>query len=204
MLKSVLEIVVAIAFAVSPLLASSAPSSGNDIVVHATKDGAAFTVETELTVAANADEVWEVVTDFDRMAQIVTSVDSSRIVSRDGNVIQVAQKSHATAGPLRFSMENLRQVELTPNREMRSHLLKGDLKASDFTTRIIDEGGVTKIVVQGKFVAGGFAAGAITVESVEAQTRRQYQEIRDEILRRKAKEPPPPCLIAKTCPQSPS
>jgi carbon monoxide dehydrogenase subunit G len=204
MMKSILEYVVAIVFVATPMLASSAPSTGRDIIVHATKDGAAFTVDAELTVAANVDEVWEVLTDFDRMAQIVTSIDSSRIVSRDGNMIQVAQKSHANAGPLRFSMENLRQVELIPNREMRSHLLKGDLKASDFTTRISDEGGgLTKITVQGKFVAGGVSGGVITVESVEAQTRRQYQELRDEILRRKANEPPPPCLIAKTCPQNP-
>lgn len=203
MVKSVFLSLVAIAFAASPMLAGSAPGAGRDIAVHATKDGATYTVEAEFTVAANADEVWEVLTDFDRMAEIVTSVDTSRIVSREGNLIQVAQKSHASAGPLRFSMENVRQVELTPNREIRSRLLKGDLKASDFTTRINDEGGLSKITVQGKFVAGGLAAGAITVESVEAQTRRQYQELRDEILRRKAKEPPPPCLIAKTCQQGP-
>ncbi len=202
--KSVLEIVVAIAIAASPLLASSAPGTGNDIVVHATKDGAAFTVETELTVAASIDEVWDVITDFDRMAQIVTAIDASRIVSRDGDVIQVAQKSHASAGLVRLSTESLREVKLTPNREMHSRLLKGDLKSSEFTTRISDQGGgITKLTVQGKFVAGGLTAGVISPESVEMQTKRQYQELRDEILRRKANEPPPPCLIAKTCPQSP-
>jgi len=202
MVKSILESLVAIVFLAYSLAASSAPSTGRDIVVHATKDGTTFTVEAEFTVAASLDEVWEVITDFDRMAQIVTSVDSSRIVSRDGNVIQVAQKSHANAGLVRLSTESLREVQLTPNREMHSRLLKGDLKSSEFTTRINDEGGgVTKLTVQGKFVAGGLSGGVITAETVEAQTRRQYQELRDEILRRKANEPPPACLIAKTCPQ---
>jgi carbon monoxide dehydrogenase subunit G len=202
--KSILESLAAIVFLAYSLVGSSAPSTGRDVVVHATKDGATFTVEAEFTVAASLDEVWEVITDFDRMAQIVTSVDSSRIVSRDGNVIQVAQKSHASAGLVRLSTESLREVQLTPNREMHSRLLKGDLKSSEFTTRINDEGGgVTKLTVQGKFVAGALSGGVITAETVEAQTRRQYQELRDEILRRKANEPPPPCLIAKTCPQSP-
>jgi hypothetical protein len=80
-------------------------------------------------------------------------------------------------------------------------LLKGDLKSSDFTTRIADEGGVIKITVHGKFVAGGLSASAITPETVESQTRRQYRELREEILRRKANEPPPPCLAAKNCTQ---
>jgi hypothetical protein len=31
--------------------------------------------------------------------------------------------------------------------------------------------------------------------------QRQYQELREEILRRKTKEPAPPCLLAKNCAQ---
>jgi carbon monoxide dehydrogenase subunit G len=201
MVKFVVEILVAIVGLVAPLLASSAPAAGGEVVVHATRDGATFTVDAEFAVAADVDQTWEVLTDFDRMAQIVSSVDASRIVSRDGNLIEVAQKSHANAGLLHVSMESVRQVELKPKREIHSRLLKGDLKSSDFTTSLSDEGGTTKVAVHGTFVAGGLSAGAINVESVEAQTRRQYQELRDEILRRKAGEPPPPCLIAKTCQQ---
>jgi hypothetical protein len=95
----------------------------------------------------------------------------------------------------------VRQVELSPKQEIRSHLLKGDLKSSDFTTRIAEDGGVIKITVHGKFVAGGLSASAITPELVESQTRRQYEELREEILRRKANAPPPPCLVAKNCTQ---
>ena len=183
-------------------LAAGAPANGHDATAHVTKDGATFTVEAEFSVAATPEEVWDVITDFDRMSQIVTAVDSSKVVSRDGNLIQVSQKSHASAGLVKLSTESLREVQLTPPKEMRSHLLKGDLKSSDFTTRVIDEGGgITKVSVSGKFVAGALTAGVITPDTVEAQTRRQYQELREEILRRKAKEPPPPCLLAKNCTQ---
>jgi hypothetical protein len=37
---------------------------------------------------------------------------------------------------------------------------------------------------------------------VQSQTRRQYQELRDEILRRKTNEPTPPCILAKNCTQA--
>ena len=61
MVKSILESLVAIVFLAYSLAASSAPSTGRDIVVHVTKDGSTFTVEAEFTVAASLDEVWEVI-----------------------------------------------------------------------------------------------------------------------------------------------
>lgn len=202
MLQSILEAIVAVVF-VTATMTTSALAGDGDVVVHATRDGATFAVSTEFAVAASADEVWDVLTDFDRMAQILSNVDASKILRRDGNLVQVAQTSHANAGLVRLSMDSVREVQLTPNRELHSRLLKGDVKSSEFTTRIIPEGDRTRVTVQGRFVAGGLTGAALTVDTVEKQTRRQYQELRDEILRRKAKQPPPPCLIAKTCEQGP-
>jgi carbon monoxide dehydrogenase subunit G len=203
MMKSVLTLIAAIAFVASPATTHAAQASGGDIAVNVEKDGNAYAVTAELTVAASSDEVWAVLIDFDRMAEILSNVDASQIDNRDGNKFEVIQKSHAKAGLLRISLDSVRQVELSPKQEIRSHLLKGDLKSSDFVTRIAEEGGATRITVRGKFVAGGLSASAITPEKVQAQTRQQYQELRDEILRRKANVPPPPCLLAKNCTQGP-
>ena len=202
MMNLALPLIAALAFIASPIAAHAAQPAGRDINVRVEKDGNAYVVTTELTVAASVDEVWAVLTDFEHMAQILSNVDASQIANRDGNKFEVIQKSHASAGLLRVSLDSVRQVELSPKQEIRSHLLKGDLKSSDFTTRIAEEGGVIKITVQGKFVAGGLSAAAINPETVEAQTRRQYQELRDEILRRKTNQPPPPCLLAKNCTQA--
>jgi len=201
--KPVLSCIAAVALLAATALACAAPPPASDIAVHVERDGATFLVAAEFSVAASVDQVWDVLADFDRMAQILSSVDASRITNREGNRFEVVQKSHGSAGPIRISQDSVRQVELTPKREIRSHLLKGDLKASDFTTSIGDESGVSKITVRGKFVVGGMAGSVLTVEAVEAQTRRNYQELREEILRRKSNEPPPPCLLTKTCQPGP-
>lgn len=201
MLKPLTNFVALITLIVLPALVSAAPSAGKDISVRVKQDGSAYTVAAEWTVAASVDEAWEVLTDFDRMAQILSSVDQSRIVNRKGNRFEVTQKSHGNVGPIRVSLDSVRAVELTPKREIRSNLLSGDLKSSDFTTRIARKGGDTQVNVSGKIVAEGMTAAAITPEAVCSQIRRQYQELREEILRRKAKEPPPPCLLAKNCAQ---
>ena len=201
MLKPLSNFVALIIFIVSPAFVGAVPPGGKDLSVRVEQDGSAYTVTAELTVAASVDEVWEVLTDFDHMAQILSSVDSSRVANRQGKRFEVMQKSHGSVGPIRVSLDSVRAVELTPKREIRSQLISGDLKSSDFTTRIAKKGSVTQINVSGKIVAEGLTAAAITPEAVRAQTRRQYQELREEILRRKAKEPPPPCLLAKNCAQ---
>ena len=114
-------------------------------------------------------------------------------------MIQVAQKSHASAGLVRLSLDNLRQIELVPNREIRSRLIKGDLKASDFTTRLTPDGAATRVSVKGKFTVGALSGAAINEDVVAKQTRRQYEELRTEVLRRKNNLPPPPCPPEKTC-----
>jgi carbon monoxide dehydrogenase subunit G len=202
--KTLVTLIAAIAFIAAPLVALAAGAGTKDIVVKVGRDGNTYTVAAEFPVAASVDETWEVLVDFDKMAQILSNVDASQVVNRQGDKFEVVQKSHGQAGPIKISLDSTREVTLTPKTEIKSRLLKGDLKSSDFITRVAPDGDVTKVTVTGKFVAGGLSAAAITPEAVQTQTTRQYQELRDEILRRKAKEPTPPCVLAKNCPQSTS
>ena len=105
MMKLVLALIAAIVVIALPVATHVAQTSGGDITVDVEKDGTSFVVSTELTVAATVDEVWAVLTDFDHMAQILSNVDASQIANRDGNKFEVIQKSHASAGLLRFSLE---------------------------------------------------------------------------------------------------
>lgn len=163
------------------------PAAESEVKVHVAKEKATLTIDFEFTVHATAIETWDVLTDYEHMAEIVSSIDSSEVVSRDGNRIEVAQRSHGHAGPIKVSVDGVRVVHLAPYTEIHSRLKKGDLKASDFTTRIVDEGTVTRVTGHGTIVPAVWVAWAISAATVEEQTRRQYQELRDEILRRKAR-----------------
>ncbi len=175
-------------FALAPWAGAPAAAQGSeqDIAVQVKKDHATYEIDFEFTVPVAIEQAWSVLSDFDHMAQILSNMDSSRIVSRDGNRITVAQTSHGKVGPIHVSVDGLREIVLKPPTEIRSHLLKGDLKASDFTTELHDEGAVTRVTGHGKLVVAAWAAIALSADEVAAQTRRQYQELRNEILRRKA------------------
>lgn len=186
------------------VLGVASPSAAQDIAVEVQKNGDAFEVKVDFRVNATATESWEVLTDYDNMAKIVSTVDASRIQNRNGNTFEVAQKSHVKAGLFPIYLESVRQVTLTPPRQIKSSLLKGNLKSSDFTTRVIDEGAQTRVTAEGSFVPTALGAATISVDSVVTSTRQQYKELRDEILRRKTGQPPPPCILAKNCTQSSS
>jgi hypothetical protein len=172
-----------LALAQAPLPADAQDAS--DILVHVKKDGEIIIVDVEMKVQASPLATWDVLTDYDHMAQFVGNVQSSKITDRKGNTLVVAQKSGTAFGLLKFSFDNVREVELVPHSEIRSNLISGDMKASAFTTRIMSGGaGVTRVLNHGEFVPTMWVPPVIGTAFLEAETRRQFHELRNEIMRR--------------------
>ena len=178
-----LSLGVPLALAQAPLRAD--PHAGSDIVVHVKKNGATIIVDVEMAVQAPPLAAWDVLTDYDHMAQFVTNVQSSKITDRKGNTLVVAQKSGTSFGLLKFAFDNVREVELVPHSEVRSKLISGDMKASAFTTRIVsDGGGGARVFNHGEFVPTMWVPPVIGTAFLEAETRRQFHELRNEMMRR--------------------
>jgi hypothetical protein len=166
--------------------AGATPPEDADIAVHVVKNGASIVVDVDLPVNATALETWNVMTDYDNMARFVTNLESSAILSRDRDKLVVAQKGKASRGPFTFAFENVREIVLTPYTEIRSRLISGNLEASEFTTRVFDHGTSAQIVNHGEFIPKVWVPPLIGTAVIEAETRKQFQELRAEILRRKA------------------
>ena len=178
-----LALSIPLALAQVPLPAGG--QDGSDIAVHVKKNGATIIVDVEMAVQASPLATWDVLTDYDHMAQFVGNVQSSKITDRKGNTLVVAQKSGTAFGLLKFSFDNIREVELVPHSEIRSNLISGDMKASAFTTRIMsDGGGVTRVLNHGEFVPTMWVPPVIGTAFLESETRRQFHELRIEIMRR--------------------
>jgi len=171
-----------VAYGADALAAAQSP-----IVVHATRDGNRVVVDISMEVDATAAQTWSVMTDYDRMAEFITSLDQSRILSRDGNRLTVAQKGTASWGLIRFPFENVRAIELGPGYSVRSRMISGDMVSSDFVTRIIDHGLTSQLINHGEFVPKMWIPPLIGVPIIEAAARKQFEQFRDEVLRRKLK-----------------
>jgi hypothetical protein len=161
-----------------------AATADDDIVVHAKKDGAEIVVEVDCPVRAPVLTVWDVLTDYDNMSRFISNLQFSGIQGRVDNVLKVRQYGKATRGLLTITFDNVREVELRPFTEVRSRLISGDLKASEFTTRLVDVDGLVHIINSGRYTPKMWVPPLIGPALIEAETRKQFGEIRTEILRR--------------------
>ena len=157
-----------------------------DIAVEVRHVGEEVFVRVDCPVRAPHAIVWEVLTDYDHMSRFVTNLKVSELRSRDGDTLQVFQRGDAQRGLLTFSFENLREIRLVPQQEIRSRLISGTLKSSEFTTRVVDDGNEVHILNSGRFVPEVWVPPIIGPAVIEAETRKQFEEIRTEILRRAA------------------
>ena len=168
-----------------PLAAVAAgPPNSNDIDVAVRRDGRAIVIDVNLLVDASPQQAWKVLTDYDHMARFVSSLTMSRVLARSDGKLEVAQISHFGLGPFGLKFENLREVELTAPLEIHSRLIRGDMKASTFTTRLVPEGGATRIFNHGRIVPDRWIPPVIGIPVLRTATRKQWSELRAEILRR--------------------
>lgn len=177
------KIIAVLALATLPLTELRA-AVDEDIEVRVKKDGAEVAVDVDCPVNASVAVAWEVLTDYDHMSEFLSNVQSSSVQARDGHTLQVYQKGKATRGPLSISYENLREVVLVPFQEIRSRLISGDMKASAFTTRIVDGGALVHIINSGRYTPKIWVPPVVGPAMIEAETRKHFGELRSEILRR--------------------
>jgi hypothetical protein len=178
--------ILSLTFAVSAAVYGASPApSDEDIVVHVETRGATVIVDVVAPVAAEIGQAWDVLTDYPHMAEFVSNLRVSEVTSNNGNVLRVHQTGEAKKGPLRFAFETVRLVELVPPNIIRSRLLQGDFKSYEFTTTLTPRAEGVTIVNHGEYVPNRWVPPVVGPALIAAETRKQYGELRAEIMRRK-------------------
>lgn len=168
--------------------AAIAHSAGEDqgISVKVVRDGPTLQVDSELRVRANPRDVWDVLTDYDNMPRFVSTLKASSIEKRSGNQLQVTQQGTVQFGFLDFPFTTVRRIDLVPYTEIRTSVIDGSMKSSQFVTTIIASSDETRIVQRGTVVPDIWIPPGIGPAIIAERTRVQWQEFRTEILRRSA------------------
>lgn len=161
------------------------PAHQQDIDIKVEIVGAEVHVDVSLYIPATPDEVWAVITDYDHATEFITDLQSSHVVSRSGDTLQVMQKGKMRVGPFTFLVETLREIQLTPFSEMRSRLISGNMKKLVTTTRLAAEGTGTRIVNHAESVPDFWVPPLIGKLFIRRETRDKFQQLRNEIVRRK-------------------
>lgn len=167
--------------------AAAAAAPDADIAVSVRKDKETVFVDVDCPVKAPLPVIWDVLTDYDHMSGFISSLQYSGIEGHHDNILTVRQKGTGKLGLFSFTFENVREVEIVPSVEIRSHHISGDLESSTFTTRVIDVDGTPHIINIGRYVPRQWVPPLIGPALIGAETRKQFADIRAEILRRSSR-----------------
>lgn len=173
---------------VSAAVAQSS-EAGKDIDVSAKKAGDLVVIDVSFMVQATPREAWDVLVDYDHMPQFLPNLQSSKIISRTPTQLKVAQKGGVSHGPISLTFDVVRDVELKPFSEIISHVVSGNLKKVDGTTRLSASGEGTRITFHSESIPNVWVPPGIGPALIESETRDQFNDMRNEILKRKGTLP---------------
>ncbi|WP_256209110.1 SRPBCC family protein [Nitrosospira sp. Nsp14] len=158
---------------------------GKDIEVQVNMAGENIIIDLNFAVPATRQEVWDVLTDFENMADFVTNMKESKVISVSEATLRIFQRGAGSYGLLRYPFESTREVRLIPYHEIRSHLISGNMRKLDGATYLIDEGGQTRVIHRSDAIPKVWIPAAVGKIFIEIEMREQFNEMRNEIIKRK-------------------
>jgi len=161
------------------------PQQDKDIEVKVQIAGEKVIVDVILAVPATRQEVWIVLTDFENMADFVSNLKESKVVSISGGTLKIFQRGAATYGLITFPFESTREIRLIPFDKIRSHMISGNMRMMEGTTQLIDEDGQTRIIYHTDTIQEKWIPPIVGKIFIEHEIRKQFYEMRNEIIKRK-------------------
>lgn len=166
-------------------LAHADPEPDKSIAIEVSERGEMVVIDATIILSATPHEAWEVLTDYDHMVEYLHNLQFSKIIYGANNKIQVAQKGHASFGPLSYAFDTVREVDLKPYQEIRSRVIGGSIKQGIGSIQLIPEGSSTRLVYHNETVPNYWFPPVIGPALVRKEIRLQFEDMKDEILRRR-------------------
>ena len=110
------------ALALAAVLAGVAPRAlAEQVHVDVVRRGDTTVIEASAMLAADVAGAWQVLTDYERYADFIPGVQSSRIVARNGPAVVVEQTDQLPLWPWRVPVRVTYAIDESPPRELDSH-----------------------------------------------------------------------------------
>lgn len=152
--------------------------------VDVTYDGETYVLNAVMFAPVAQAIAWDVLTDFDHMAQWVPNVAESKVVSRGDNSVVIEQHGVAKYGAASFPYVTERQLELKPQSAINSAQLKGSLRRVESTLQLQAEGKGTRITYHLEIVPSFLASALLSKSFLEHELTEQFGAIIGEMARR--------------------
>ncbi len=108
---------------------AAAPAMSTEVIsVQAQRQGTAVQVTTQALVRAPFDLIWQTLTDYDRLAEFVPGIVTSRVLEKKDGVVIVEQAGKAKLWFFTYAIDVVVEVTERPPSALNIRVLRGNLK----------------------------------------------------------------------------
>lgn len=170
--------------AVAPGLVCAAAAAAIETRIE--RQGEYITVNASVLMQVDARIAWEVLSDYDNLAQFIPDMKSSRIVSRDGNRVLVEQKGEFGFFFYRQPVDVVLEVMEEPRRRIDARRISGNIRdlRTHYELEASDAG--VKLDYVGRFIPEFSVPPLFGMPMVRRIVERRFRAMVEEIVRRDA------------------
>lgn len=164
--------------------AAAAPAA--EVAVHVTRNGEAFHVDASAEFDGTIARTWQVLTDYGRLAEFIPDVQTSRVVSREGNQVQVEQKGEARFLFVSFPIDVRLAITEHPYERIVSRAVAGNFR--EMRNAYMLETGQGRVLLRysGRMVPDFYVPPLIGTLVLRHNVETSFHALVDEIERRQA------------------
>lgn len=162
------------------------PAVAQDLHVETSRDGEFVTIDAYAELPANIPVAWEVLSDYNNLAQFIPDISSSRVVSRDGDKVIVEQKGAVGFIFYRQPVDVTLSVLEEPPRRITARATSGNIRELETRYELQPDGAGLKLVYAGRFIPAFSVPPVIGMPLMRHLIERRFRAMVDEILRRDA------------------
>ena len=152
--------------------------------VNVVYDGEAYVLDAVMFAPVPQAAAWDVLTDFDRMADWVPNTRESRVLKREGNSATIEQRGVAKYGVASFPYTTERRMDMNKPVSIRATQVKGSLRRVESLMTLDPEGDGTRLTYHLEIVPSLLAATVISKTFLEHEIPEQFGAIIGEMVRR--------------------
>ncbi|KAF0814271.1 hypothetical protein IGB42_01170 [Andreprevotia sp. IGB-42] len=167
-----------------------AQASEPPVQVDAHRDGDKVVISAAFTTQATREQVWQVLVDFDHMAEFMPRLAQSRVMQRDGDKLTVSQHGSVHVGFFDLPFESVREVLLKPVSEIDSRAVGGNAGQLQSVSTLSQQGHDTVVSYRAEWMPGSSLMASFGVDMIKSQLGEQFAAMRQEVIRRAARASP--------------
>jgi carbon monoxide dehydrogenase subunit G len=161
-------------------------AAAHEIAIEVAREGEFISVRASAELKADPRVAWEVLTDYDNLAEFIPDLRSSRVLRRDAGGVLVEQKGEFGFLFFRQPIEVTMAVSEQPPRRIAARAVAGNMKDMEGSYELQASEAGLRLGYFGRFVPDFFLPPLIGLPIVRRSMERRFRAMVEEIERRDA------------------